>query len=227
MGRLPLPRRKKKDQDDDNHDNDNGLSPSFQEMLDAADRDEKRRPPMPESKAPASWKYLEKGDNPLKNKAVGMTNGYTDNMSYITELDPEDRPLYFQWRDMDLPDVRKDYKLNRPQKDMWWQAKTYLQKNIWYYRDRMNVPRGPCDLPTLKECWVHGIIDDQTLVWGQGLVDFLPVRNVRTLIGQIRTPEVRFAAWVKKNIALKPALKRIRQERAEHRPGCDQADWWC
>ena len=131
--RLPLPRRKKKDQDDDDE---NASKYDFQAMVDAAVRDEKRRPPMPESKAPASWKYLEEGDNPLKNKAVNMKNVYTDSMSYIADLDPEDRPLFFQWRDKDLPDVRKDYKLNRPQKDMWWQAKTYLQSNIWYYRDR-------------------------------------------------------------------------------------------
>lgn len=63
------------------------------------------------------------------------------------------------------------------------------KKNIWYYRDRMSVPRGPCPLPTLREAWVHGIIDENTLVWGQGLADWLPIRNVRTLVPQIRTPE--------------------------------------
>ena len=162
------------------------------------------------------------------------------------------------------------------------------RKNIWYYRDRMSVPRGPCSLPVLRECWVrlwsrrsacagllkpcrhcphaadgvvtktragrphargfsscmqlmrisarqmrggfaalrpmtihsdhavgtlsvqaayrrppsllsapwapptvqvHGVIDENTLVWGQGLMDWLPVRNVRTLVPQIRTPE--------------------------------------
>ncbi len=63
------------------------------------------------------------------------------------------------------------------------------RKNIWYYRDRMSVPRGPCPLPVLRECWVSGIIDENTLVWGQGLADWLPIRNVRTLVAQIRTPE--------------------------------------
>ena len=29
------------------------------------------------------------------------------------------------------------------------------RKNIWYYRDRMSVPRGPCSLPVLRECWVR------------------------------------------------------------------------
>ena len=47
----------------------------------------------------------------------------------------------------------------------------------------------------LRECWVHGVIDDGTLVWGQGLMDWLPVKNVRTLVPQIRTFEgTKFAA---------------------------------
>lgn len=54
---------------------------------------------------------------------------------------------------------------------------------------RMNVPRGPCSVPVLRECWVHGVIDQNTLIWGQGLMDWLPVRNVRTLVPQIRTIE--------------------------------------
>ncbi len=36
---------------------------------------------------------------------------------------------------------------------------------------------------------MHGVIDDCTLVWGQGLIDWLPVKNVRTLVPQIRTVE--------------------------------------
>lgn len=36
---------------------------------------------------------------------------------------------------------------------------------------------------------MQGVIDQNTLIWGQGLADFIPVRNVRTLIPQIRTVE--------------------------------------
>lgn len=36
---------------------------------------------------------------------------------------------------------------------------------------------------------MQGVIDEGTLVWGQGLADWLPVRNVRTLVPQIRTLE--------------------------------------
>lgn len=58
-----------------------------------------------------------------------------------------------------------------------------------YYRDRLSTPRGPCNVAVLRECWVHGVIDEHTLVWGQGLGDWLPVRNIRTLVPQIRTFE--------------------------------------
>ena len=56
-------------------------------------------------------------------------------------------------------------------------------------RDRLSAPRGPCSLPVLREAWVNGVIDEHTLVWGQGLADWLPVKNVRTLVPQIRTVE--------------------------------------
>ena len=58
-----------------------------------------------------------------------------------------------------------------------------------YYRDRLSVPRGPCNMWALRDCWSAGVIDENTLVWGQGLADWLPVKNVRMLIPQIRTPE--------------------------------------
>jgi hypothetical protein len=64
-----------------------------------------------------------------------------------------------------------------------------LEDNIWYYRDRMSVPRGPCPLTTLRTAWINGVIDENTLVWGQGLEEWVPVRNVRALPALIRTVE--------------------------------------
>jgi GYF domain 2 len=63
------------------------------------------------------------------------------------------------------------------------------RKNAWYYRDRCGVARGPAPIPIMRDAWVNGIIDQNTLVWGSGLMDFLPIKNVRSLTGQIRTPE--------------------------------------
>jgi len=82
----------------------------------------------------------------------------------------------------------------------------------------MNVPRGPCTLPILREAWIHGVVDEHTLVWGPGLMDWLPVRNVRALVPQIRTVEVQLATWVKRTFVLGPALKKVRRMRAEARP---------
>lgn len=92
-----------------------------------------------------------------------------------------------------------------------------LRKNIWYYRDRMNNPRGPCPLHTLKDAWVQGVIDENTLVWGQGLFDWLPAKNVKLLLPMIRTPEVRFGAWMKRTFSLKPSLNKIREARSDVR----------
>ncbi|KXZ51571.1 hypothetical protein GPECTOR_12g534 [Gonium pectorale] len=92
-----------------------------------------------------------------------------------------------------------------------------LRKNIWYYRDRMNVPRGPCPLHVVKEAWVSGIVDENTLFWGHGLFDWLPAKNIKLLLPMVRTPEVRFATWFKRTFSLKPSLNRIREQRKEYR----------
>ena len=82
----------------------------------------------------------------------------------------------------------------------------------------MNVPRGPCNLPILREAWIHGVVDEHTLVWGKGLMDWLPMRNVRTLVPQVTTAEVRLAAWVKRTMVLGPALRAVRKQRKAERP---------
>jgi hypothetical protein len=79
--------------------------------------------------------------------------------------------------------------LSQYQTEMINYQRMLLRKNIWYYRDRLNVPRGPCPLHVLKDCWVQGVIDENTLVWGHGLYDWLPARNVKLLLPMIRTPE--------------------------------------
>ena len=53
----------------------------------------------------------------------------------------------------------------------------------------MSVPRGPCPLHVMKDAWVQGVIDQDTLVWGHGLADWLPAKNVKLLLPMIRTPE--------------------------------------
>lgn len=54
---------------------------------------------------------------------------------------------------------------------------------------RVYACRGPAPLHVMKDAWVQGVIDENTLVWGQGLVDWLPAKNIKLLLAMIRTPE--------------------------------------
>jgi hypothetical protein len=92
------------------------------------------------------------------------------------------------WSQQLRPPVRKIV-LSPYQYEMINYQRMLLRKNIWYYRDRMSIPRGPCPLHVLKDAWVQGCIDENTLVWGQGLYDWLPAKNVKLLLPMIRTPE--------------------------------------
>lgn len=111
----------------------------------------------------------------------------------------------------------RSIKLSPYQYEMINYQRMLMRKNIWYYRDRMNIPRGPCPLHVVKEAWVSGIVDENTLFWGHGLYDWLPAKNIKLLLPMVRTPEVRFATWVKRTFSLKPSLNRIREQRKEYR----------
>ena len=41
----------------------------------------------------------------------------------------------------------------------------------------------------MRTCWINGTIDEHTLVWGQGLEEWVPLRNVRALPALIRNLE--------------------------------------
>lgn len=115
------------------------------------------------------------------------------------------------------PTQRRRPKLTHYERMLYNSVVSISWQNVWYYRDRMSTPRGPCPLPVLRQAWTNGIVDENTLVWGQGLLDWIPARNVTTLVAQIRTPEVRFATWLKKKLALEPRYRRIRKQRAKER----------
>ena len=91
---------------------------------------------------------------------------------------------------------------------------TMTRWNVWYYRDRMSTPRGPAPITSLRQAWSNGVIDENTLVWGEGLMDWIPIKNVTTLVGQIRTPQVRVATFLKKKLVLEPLYAQARRRRA-------------
>merc|ERR1719265_1321742 len=95
---------------------------------------------------------------------------------------------------------------------LWWWKNAVIARNVWYYRDRLSTPRGPCTLPVLRESWAKGFIDDKTLIWGNGCIDWIPIRNIALLSSAIRTPEVQLATWLKKKLVLTGKLVQVRKE---------------
>lgn len=78
----------------------------------------------------------------------------------------------------------------------------------WVYRKPLR-PRAPPRLSLRPR--------NRPICRGEGLLDWLPVRNVRTLTAQIRTPEVRLATWLRKNLFLRPAIDAAQKARAAFR----------
>ena len=71
-------------------------------------------------------------------------------------------------------------------------------------------------MSTLRQCWVNGVVDEHTLVWGNGLGDWLPARNVRGLITNIRNPPTIAMHWLmRKFVDTDAKLAAIRRERFE------------
>ena len=87
---------------------------------------------------------------------------------------------------------------------------------MWFYRDRVGKCRGPAPLNTLRQCWVNGIVDEHTMVWGNGLSDWVPARNVRGLITNIRNPPTIIMHWLmRKFVDTDAKFAAIRRERYE------------
>ena len=49
------------------------------------------------------------------------------------------------------PWERKRPKLTHYERMLYNSIISISWQNVWYYRDRMNVPRGPCQLPVLRQ----------------------------------------------------------------------------
>ena len=90
-----------------------------------------------------------------------------------------------------------------------------MEDNIWYYKDRIGLPRGPLQLSHLRACWVNGTVDEATLVWGQGLESWYPICNVEGLEVNIKSLDVVVAKWAYDKFFLRPRLARVRAQRKE------------
>ena len=74
-------------------------------------------------------------------------------------------------------------------------ARAVIRRNIWYYRDRTGLPRGPMTVDVLRKAYIGGIIDGNTLMWGNGLGHWVPLRNIRGMDGNL--PKVLFLKWIR------------------------------
>jgi len=112
-------------------------------------------------------------------------------------------------------------------------AYTAAKDNVWFYRDRTGKVRGPAPMGSLRQCWVNGVVDEHTLVWGNGLCEWVPVRNVRGLVANIRNPPTIVMHWLMRKFvdtdAKLEATRRERHERGEARSvtlrGDDVRSW--
>ena len=73
---------------------------------------------------------------------------------------------------------------------------TVIRKNVWFYRDRTGLPRGPCTLNTVRKCYANGIVDQHTLFWGNGLGDWVPLRNIRGMSASLNDPKTKFVKFL-------------------------------
>jgi hypothetical protein len=71
-----------------------------------------------------------------------------------------------------------------------------VRKNVWFYRDRTGLPRGPCTLNTVRKCYANGIVDQHTLFWGNGLGDWVPLRNIRGMASSLSDPKTKFVKFL-------------------------------
>nr|BAS01721.1 RNA binding protein [Amorphochlora amoebiformis] len=106
---------------------------------------------------------------------------------------------------------KNNLKVTLNQKSQMDYVRKIVKDNIWYYRDRMNVARGPCDLYILRTCYSSGIIDENTIIWGNGLDTWICLKNIKGLLNMIKVPEVQLFHALKREVTIKPLLNEIRE----------------
>ena len=67
-------------------------------------------------------------------------------------------------------------------------------------------------METLKKCYVNGIVDQHTLMWGDGLGDWIPLRNIRGMNHALDDPRTRFARFIVNRFAFPKADRRAKRD---------------
>ena len=94
-----------------------------------------------------------------------------------------------------------------------------MRKNVWFYRDRTGLPRGPCTLNTVRKCYANGIVDQHTLFWGNGLGDWVPLRNIRGMASSLSDPKTKFVKFLVDKFAFPTKDRRANRDAVRRGPG--------
>lgn len=90
--------------------------------------------------------------------------------------------------------------------------RTVIRRNIWYYRDRTGLPRGPMSIDVLRKAYIGGIVDGNTLMWGNGLGHWVPLRNIRGMDGNLTNPKVLLLKWIHDTFIVTKAQRQERRD---------------
>jgi hypothetical protein len=90
---------------------------------------------------------------------------------------------------------------------------TGCRENFWFYRDRTGLPRGPMTIETVKKCYINGVVDQHTLFWGNGLGDWVPLRNLRGMGDCLNDPKTRFLKFIVNRFVYPVAERRRNRDR--------------
>jgi len=97
-----------------------------------------------------------------------------------------------------------------------------FMSNYWYYRDPKGIPRGPCTVSSLKICHVNGFVTRKSMVFGDGMNEWLPLESVphigRTILYSPDTFIMRAVNSVKVKLLgekpeMVPTVERIRKSK--------------
>lgn len=61
-------------------------------------------------------------------------------------------------------------------------------ETVWYYVDRQEQRQGPMAAQVIRDAYRRGQLDDETLVWRDGLAQWQPIRQVASELGVIDLP---------------------------------------
>ena len=68
-------------------------------------------------------------------------------------------------------------------------------------------------IETVKKCYINGVVDQHTLFWGNGLGDWVPLRNLRGMGDCLNDPKTRFLKFIVNRFVYPVAERRRNRDR--------------